>query len=73
MNRVYEKTLLGDVLEVYMDDMIAKSQLEMDHAAHLRRVFEQTRKYNMRLNPEKCTFGIQAGKIPQFLPNGKRN
>jgi hypothetical protein len=35
-----------------------KSQQEVDHAAHLKRVFEQTRKYNMRLNPEKCTFGV---------------
>jgi hypothetical protein len=58
MNKVYDKTLLGDILEVYMDDMIVKSQQEVDHAAHLRRVFEQTRKYNMRLNPEKCTFGV---------------
>jgi hypothetical protein len=58
MNRVYDKTLVGNILEVYMDDMIVKSQLEVDHAAHLRRVFEQTRKYNMRLNLEKCTFGV---------------
>jgi hypothetical protein len=38
----------------------------VDHAAHLKRVFEQTRKYNMRLNPEKCTFGVQAGKFLGF-------
>jgi len=54
MNKVYDKALLGDILEVYMDDMIVKSQQEVDHATHLKRVFEQTRKYNMRLNPEKC-------------------
>ena len=39
MNKVYDKTLLGDILEVYMDDMIVKSQQEVDHAAHLKRVF----------------------------------
>jgi hypothetical protein len=66
MNKVYDKALLGDILEVYMDDMIVKSQQEVDHVAHLRRVFEQTRKYNMRLNPEKCTFGVQAGKFLGF-------
>jgi len=49
-----------------MDDMIVKSQQEVDHAAHLKRVFEQTRKYNMRLNPEKCTFEVQAGKFLGF-------
>jgi len=52
MNKVYDKKLLGNILEVYMDDMIVKYQQEVDHAAHLKRVFEQTRKYNMRLNPE---------------------
>jgi len=26
MNKVYDKKLLGDILEVYMDDMIVKSQ-----------------------------------------------
>ena len=66
MNKVYDKKLLGDILEVYMDDMIVKSQQEVDHAAHLKRVFEQTRKYNMRLNLEKCTFGVQAGKFLGF-------
>jgi len=28
MNKVYDKKLLGDILEVYMDDMIVKSQKE---------------------------------------------
>ena len=50
MNKVYDKKLLGDILEVYMDDMIVKSQQQVDHAALLKRVFEKTRKYNMRLN-----------------------
>src|SRR4051812_38718876 len=29
------------MLEVYMDDMIVKSQEETDHAVHLKKVFEQ--------------------------------
>jgi len=66
IDKVYNKELLGDILEVYMDDMIVKSKEEIDHAAHLKRVFEQSRKYNMRLNPEKCMFGVQAGKFLGF-------
>lgn len=66
MNKVYDKELLGYILEVYMDDMIVKSQQEVDHASNLKRVFEQTWKYNMRLNPEKCTFGVQACKFLGF-------
>jgi len=30
-----------------MDDMIVKSKEKIDHVAHLKRVFEQTRKYNV--------------------------
>ncbi|CAJ2667015.1 unnamed protein product [Trifolium pratense] len=51
---------------VYMDDMIVKSPEELDHVVHLRKVFEQARKYNMRFNPEKCTFGVRAGKFLGF-------
>jgi len=41
-----------------MDDMIVKPQQEVDHATHLKRVFE--------LNSKKCTFGVQAGKFLGF-------
>ncbi|GAU45802.1 hypothetical protein TSUD_87050 [Trifolium subterraneum] len=57
---------IGDMLEVYMDDMIVKSHEEVDHTVHLQRVFEQARKVNMRFNPEKRTFGIRAGKFLGF-------
>ncbi|CAJ2673127.1 unnamed protein product [Trifolium pratense] len=65
MNKVF-RGQIGDMLEVYMDDMIVKSPEELDHVVHLRKVFEQARKYNMRFNPEKCTFGVQAGKFLGF-------
>ncbi|CAJ2638011.1 unnamed protein product [Trifolium pratense] len=65
MNRVFRGEI-GDMLEVYMDDMIVKSHEEIDHTAHLRKVFEQARRHNMRFNPEKCTFGVRAGKFLGF-------
>lgn len=52
------------MLEVYMDDMIVKSAEESQHRRHLEAVFTRARRYNMRFNPEKCTFGI---KTCQFL------
>ncbi|GAU29247.1 hypothetical protein TSUD_391950 [Trifolium subterraneum] len=65
MNKVFHNEI-GDMLEVYMDDMIVKSEEEIDHTAHLKRVFDQARKFNMRFNPEKCTFGVKAGKFFGF-------
>ena len=33
----------------------------------MRKFFERIRKYNMILNPKKCTFGVTAGKLLGFL------
>ncbi|GAU32292.1 hypothetical protein TSUD_63090 [Trifolium subterraneum] len=65
MNKVFHNEI-GDMLEVYMDDMIVKSKEEIDHTVHLKRVFDQARKFNMRFNPEKCMFGVKAGKFLGF-------
>ncbi|GAU27977.1 hypothetical protein TSUD_373720 [Trifolium subterraneum] len=65
MNKVFHNEI-GDMLEIYMDDMIVKSEEEIDHTVHLKRVFDQARKFNMRFNPEKCTFGVKAGKFLGF-------
>ncbi|MCI96041.1 hypothetical protein A2U01_0117340 [Trifolium medium] len=46
MNKVFQGEI-GDMLEVYIDDMIVKSHEETDHAAHLQKVFEQARKCKM--------------------------
>jgi ribonuclease HI len=49
-----------------MDDMIVKSPKETDHTVDLKRVFEQAWRCKMRFNPEKCTFGVRAGKFLGF-------
>lgn len=36
-------------MEIYADDMIAKSVKEEDHLADLKKVFEQSRKYDLKL------------------------
>ncbi|RVW72389.1 hypothetical protein CK203_056262 [Vitis vinifera] len=51
----------GDV-EVYVDDMIVKSQ-GADHLAALERFFERIQKFRLRLNPKKCTFGSDFWEI----------
>ena len=54
-------------IEVYVDDMIAKSQSEDDHVANLRKLFERLRKFQLKLNPAKCTFGATFGKLLGFV------
>ena len=43
------------------------------HTTHLKRVFEQTRKYKLRLNPEKMHISSPTGQIPRFPSNRVRN
>ena len=54
-------------IEVYINDMIARSHTEEEHLDHLHKLFERLRKYKLRLNPNKCTFGVRSGKLLGFI------
>ena len=58
-------------IEVYVDDMIARSQTEEEHLDHLHKLFERLKKYKLMLNPNKCTFGVRSGKLLGFVVSGK--
>jgi len=58
-------------IEVYVDNMIAKSKPEEEHLVNLRKLFERLRKYQLRLNPAKCTFGVKSGKLLGFIVSHK--
>ena len=64
-------TLFHDMMhrenKVYVDDMLAKSESEDDHIVNLRKLFERLRKFKLRLNPAKCTFGVKSGKLLGFI------
>jgi len=68
-------TLFHDMMhkeiEVYVDDMIAKSKSEEEHLANLRKLFERLRKFKLRLNPAECTFGVRSGKLLGFIISQK--
>ncbi|PKI48712.1 hypothetical protein CRG98_030893 [Punica granatum] len=64
-------TLFHDMMhkevEVYVDDMIAKSKEGEDHLVNLKRLFDCLKEYNLRLNSAKCTFGARSGKLLGFV------
>ncbi|KAK8505875.1 hypothetical protein V6N12_042899 [Hibiscus sabdariffa] len=68
-------TLFHDMMhkeiEVYVDDMIAKTQTEEEHLQNLRKPFLRLRKYRLRLNPAKCTFAVTSGKLLGFIVSKK--
>ena len=45
---------IGQNVEVYVDDILVKSQDEKIHLDDLQETFDTLRQYNMRLNPDKC-------------------
>jgi hypothetical protein len=58
-------------IEVYVDDMIAKSKKGEDHVKVLRKLFERLRKYKLKLNPAKCSFGVKFEKLLGFMVSNR--
>ncbi|KAL0375544.1 UNVERIFIED_CONTAM: Transposon Tf2-11 polyprotein [Sesamum calycinum] len=65
------KELIEKIMEVYVDDMLVKSKEEEEHLNHLQVAFEVMRKYGMKLNPTKCTFGVRGGKFLGYMVSEK--
>src|ERR1043165_9500352 len=61
------KDMIGEMVEVYVDDMIIKSKDEASHSADVEKVFKVLQKYRLKLNPKKCTFGDKGGKFLGYL------
>ena len=54
-------------IEVYVDDLIAKSREGESHIENLGKLFERLRKFQLKLNPAKCTFGATSEKLLGFI------
>ncbi|GJT38766.1 reverse transcriptase domain-containing protein [Tanacetum coccineum] len=58
---------IGRNLEVYVDDMVIKSKAEKDMLADIAETFDNLRRINMKLNPKKCSFGVEEGKFLGYM------
>jgi hypothetical protein len=70
MNLIFHD-LLGTILEDYIDDLVVKSTDFATHIADLRKVFERMRRYNLKMYPLKCAFGMSAGRFLGFVVHEK--
>jgi hypothetical protein len=66
MNRMFHDQI-GRNVKVYVDDMLVKSKEEDSHLDDLGETFKMLRKYQMKLNPSKCAFGVYSGKFLGFM------
>ena len=57
----------GRSLSHYIDDMVVKSKMVSEHVGDLRVIFKILRKYKLRLNASKCSFGVGSGKFLGYM------
>ena len=58
---------MGKKIEIYIDDMVVKSKVESDHVNDLENIFDILRRYRLRLNTSKCSFGVGSGKFLGYM------
>lgn len=61
------KDQIGDIVEVYIDDMVVKSTKSEEHVLNLVKIFEILRQHKLRLNAGECAFGFGGGGLVNFL------
>nr|XP_027068875.1 uncharacterized protein LOC113694208 [Coffea arabica] len=66
MQRIFDDMLHKNV-ECYVDDLVVKSKKREDHIQDLRKVFQRLRRYQLKMNPLKCAFGVTSGKFLGFI------
>jgi hypothetical protein len=54
---------LGHNASAYVDDIVIMSEREKDHIADLTETFDNMRRNGLKLNLEKCIFGIRKGQL----------
>jgi hypothetical protein len=55
------------IAEPYLDDLPTHSLNRSDHIIHLRAIFLRCRFYRICLNPHKCIFAIESGRLLGFI------
>ncbi|GKC85710.1 reverse transcriptase domain-containing protein, partial [Tanacetum coccineum] len=58
---------IGRNLEAYVDDMVIKSNDEKMLLADIAETFDNLKRINMKLNPKKCSFGVEEGKFLGYM------
>ena len=66
MQKIFDDMLHKNV-ECYIDDLVVKTRKRGDHLEDLKKVFDRLRRYQLKMNPLKCAFGVTFGKFLGFI------
>jgi hypothetical protein len=58
---------LGCNVEAYVDDVVVKTREDKGLISDLAKTFDNLIKFKMKLNPDKCTFGVPSGKLLGYI------
>ena len=61
------QTQIGKNVHAYVDDVVVKTKERRTLLDDLKETFANLRRFQMKLNPEKCVFGVPAGQLLGFL------
>jgi len=59
--------LIGWTIEAYVDDIVVKSKWADHLIADLEQTFAKLQANGIKLNPEKCIFGVPRGMLLGFI------
>ena len=62
---------IGKIVEAYVYDVVIKTKHVESLVDDLCLTFNNLRTYDIRLNPEKCVFGVPAGKLLGFIVSNR--
>ena len=66
MQKIFDN-VLHKYIECYVNDLVVKTKRREDHLVNLWSVFNRLRKYQLKMNPHKCAFGVTSGKFLGFI------
>ena len=67
MTRITLRNQIGRNVDAYVDDLVVKTRHQDMLLQDLAETFNSLRSTCMKLNPEKCVFGVPMGKLLGFL------
>ncbi|GJT62033.1 reverse transcriptase domain-containing protein [Tanacetum coccineum] len=67
MKKRWPSTMIKELIEAYVDDMVIKSKTEQEMIADIAETFDNLRKVKMKLNLKKCSFRVKEGKFLGYM------
>ena len=65
------ETQIDKIVEAYVYNVVIKTRRVESLIDDLRLTFNNLQTYDIKLNPEKCVFGVPAGKLLGFIVSNR--